>query len=239
MISSFASKLKSNNNPLTQLEPVIYYLGVMDNTNEESSSLSFVSSHLSNGSSNNHNISSSTTSNENGANIEVLSLNKLSGSLEKLLSDAEYDYSDAEILVEDIPVGIHRCILASRSQFFHDLFKKGGSDGSVKEGKPRYLMSDLVPYGTVGYEAFLAFLHYVYTGRLKALPLEVTTCVDEACVHDACRPAINYALELMYASATFQMKELVFVFQVYYTVHLEVLFLVLFPLIFLFYSFFV
>lgn len=184
----------------------------MDNSNDSSSSLSFVSSRLSHGSSN-HNVSSS-TSNEHGANIEILSLNKLSGSLEKLLIEVEYDYSDAEILVEDIPVGIHRCILASRSLFFHELFKKG-TDGSGKEGKPRYLMSDLVPYGTVGYEAFQVFLYYLYTGRLKASPTEVTTCVDETCTHDACRPAINYALELMYASATFQMKELVLLFQVY------------------------
>ncbi|TKY57186.1 Regulatory protein NPR3 [Spatholobus suberectus] len=182
----------------------------MDNSNDSSSSLSFVSSHLSHGCSN-HNVSSS-TSNEHGENIEILSLSKLSGSLEKLLIDAEYDYSDAEILVEDIPVGIHRCVLASRSPFFHELFKKG-IDGSGKEGKPRYLMSDLVPYGAVGYEAFQVFLYYLYTGRLKASPTEVTMCVDETCIHDACRPAINYALELMYASATFQMKELVLLFQ--------------------------
>lgn len=182
----------------------------MDNSNDSSSSLSFVSPHLSNGNSN-HNLSSS-TSNEHGVNIEILSLNKLSGSLEKLLIDTEYDYSDAEILVEDIPVGIHRCILASRSPFFHELFKKK-TERSGKEGKPRYLMSDLVPYGTVGYEAFQVFLYYLYTGRLKASPTEVTTCVDETCIHDACLPAINYALELMYASATFQMKELVLLFQ--------------------------
>ncbi|XP_027368123.1 regulatory protein NPR3-like [Abrus precatorius] len=182
----------------------------MDNSNEASSSLSFVSSQLSHGSSN-HNVSSSTSS-EQGASIEILSLGKLSGSLEKLLIDAEYDYSDAEIFVEGKTVGIHRCILASRSPFFHEFFKKG-KDGSVKEGKPRYLMSELVPYGTVGCEAFNVFLHYLYTGRLKASPPEVTTCVDETCIHDACRPAINYALELMYASTTFQMKELVLLFQ--------------------------
>ncbi|CAJ1971307.1 unnamed protein product [Sphenostylis stenocarpa] len=182
----------------------------MDNSNDSSSSLSFVSSHLSHGSSN-HNVSSS-TSIEHGTNIEILSLSKLSGSLEKLLIDAENDYCDAEILVEDICVGIHRCILASRSPFFHELFKKG-TDGSGKEGKPRYLMSELVPYGAVGYEAFQVFLYYLYTGRLKASPTEVITCVDETCIHDACRPAINYSLELMYASATFQMKELVLVFQ--------------------------
>ncbi|OIW22017.1 hypothetical protein TanjilG_29206 [Lupinus angustifolius] len=185
---------------MTQLEPGIF--GVMDSANEaSSSSLSFVSSLLSNGSSNEHE-----------ANTEVLSLSRLSGSLEKLLIDSEYDYSDAEILVEGMSVGVHKGILASRSSFFHELFKKGNVD-SMKEGKPRYLMSELVPYGRVGYEAFQVFLHYLYTGKLKGSPLEVKTCVDESCIHDACRPAIDYALELMYASATFQMKELVLLFQ--------------------------
>ncbi|XP_028751944.1 regulatory protein NPR3 [Neltuma alba] len=182
----------------------------MDNANEASSSLSFASSYLSNGSSN-PNISSC-TSHEQVANPENLSLIKLSGSLEKLLIDTEYDYSDVDIVVEGKHVGVHRCILASRSQFFHELFKKG-NDGSVKEGKPKYLMSDLVPYGVVGYEAFLVFLHYLYTGKLKASPPEVSTCVDESCAHDACWPAINYALELMYASSRFQMKELVLLVQ--------------------------
>ncbi|CAK9133185.1 unnamed protein product [Ilex paraguariensis] len=184
---------------------------VMEFANELSSSLSFVSSsYLSNGSSS-HNVPSS-TGYEPGANLELLSLSKLSGSIEKLLVDAEYDYSDADIIVEGISVGVHRCILAARSLFFHELFKKG-NDNSVKEGKPKYLMSELVPYGRVGYEAFTVFLNYLYTGKLKPSPSEVSTCVDNSCVHDACRPAINYAVELMFASATFQMKELVMLVQ--------------------------
>uniref|UniRef100_A0A2N9FU61 BTB domain-containing protein n=1 Tax=Fagus sylvatica TaxID=28930 RepID=A0A2N9FU61_FAGSY len=180
----------------------------MDNGNNEmSSSLSFASSsYLSNGSSS-HNLSAAGNS-----NLENLSLNKLSTNLEKLLIDAEYDYSDAEIEVEGIPVGVHRSILAARSQFFHELFKRG-KDGLVKEGKPRFLMSDLVPNGRVGYEALNVFLSYLYTGKLKPSPPEVSTCVDDNCAHDACRPVINYAVELMYASATFQMKELVLVVQ--------------------------
>jgi regulatory protein NPR1 len=142
-----------------------------------------------------------------------LSLNKLSGNLERLLLDKEYDYSDAEIFVEGTPVGVHRCVLAARSQFFHELFKKGNNN-STNGDKPRYLMSDLVPYGGVGYEAFHVFLHYLYTGKLKPSPPEVSRCVDDACAHDVCRPAINYVVELMCASATFQMKELVLLFQV-------------------------
>ncbi|XP_044502036.1 BTB/POZ domain and ankyrin repeat-containing protein NPR1-like isoform X2 [Mangifera indica] len=179
----------------------------MDDVNELSSSMSFASSSiLSNGS------SSSDTSPEHGLNLEILSLSRLSGSLEKLLLDSDYDYTDAEIVVEGISVGVHRCILSARSQFFHELFKKG-NDASVSEGKPKYLMSELVPLGKVGYEAFNVFLNYLYTGKLKQSPPEVSTCVDESCAHDACRPAINYALELMYASATFQMKELVLLSQ--------------------------
>lgn len=182
----------------------------MENANEMSSSLSFASSsYLSNGSTNHP------TSPELCSSLDNWSLSKLSSCLEKLLLDAEDDYTDAEIVVEGKSVAVHRCILSARSQFFHELFRKGNNnDGSVvSEGKPKYLMTELVPYGKVGYEAFNVILYYFYTGKLKPSPPEVSTCVDDACAHDACPPAINYAIELMYASAAFQMKELVSLFQ--------------------------
>ncbi|KAH9770547.1 Regulatory protein NPR1 [Citrus sinensis] len=183
---------------------------IMENANEMSSSLSFASSsYLSNGSTNHP------ASPELCSSLDNLSLSKLSSNLEKLLLDAEHDYTDADIVVEGKSVAVHRCILSARSQFFHELFKKGNdNDGSaVSEGKPKYLMTELVPYGKVGYEAFNVILYYFYTGKLKPSPSEVSTCVDDACAHDACPPAINYAIELMYASAAFQMKELVLLFQ--------------------------
>lgn len=178
---------------------------------EPSSSLSFTSSsHLSNGSVS-HNMGT-TNGSDPGPNLDVISLSKLSSNLEQLLIDSDSDYSDAEIIVEGVAVRIHRCILASRSKFFHELFKrdKGSSESG---GKSKYCMSDLLPYGKVGYEAFLIFLGYVYTGKLKPSPMEVSTCVDNVCAHDACGPAINFALELMYASSIFQIPELVSLFQ--------------------------
>ncbi|KAL9453001.1 hypothetical protein AB3S75_008738 [Citrus x aurantiifolia] len=183
----------------------------MANSIEPSSSLSFTSSsHLSNGSIS-HN-QSSFSAPEKGVNLEVFSLNKLSSSLEQLLIDSTCEYSDAEIIVEGIPVCVHRCILAARSKFFYELFKR--ENGSVdKEGKPKYPMSELLPYGKVGYEAFLIFLSYTYSGKLKPFPMEVSTCVDNICVHDACRPAINFAVEMMYASSIFELPELVSLFQ--------------------------
>ena len=84
----------------------------------------------------------------------------------------------------------------------------------MSEGRPKYLMTDLVPYGKVGYEAFNDILHYLYTGKVKPSPLVVSTCVDDACTHDACPPAINYAIELMYASAAFKMTALCSVYEV-------------------------
>lgn len=182
----------------------------MANSTEPSSSLSFTSSSLkSNGSTTNH--MSPSAGYEHS--LDVVSLNKLSSNLEQLLVDHSSDYSDADIIVEGLPIGVHRCILAARSKFFSDLFKRE-KKLAEKEDKPRYLMTDLLPHGTVGYESFLIFLGYLYTGKLKPSPMEVSTCVDNACPHDACRPAISFAVELMYASSIFQIPELVSLFQV-------------------------
>ncbi|XWS30130.1 hypothetical protein CRYUN_Cryun24cG0091500 [Craigia yunnanensis] len=180
----------------------------MEYGNEISSSSTFASSsYLSNGSG-----VEAATSADPGTNLEILSLRKLGGSLEKLLVDEEFDYSDAEIVVEgNVGVGVNRCILAARSHYFHELFRKGRND--KEQGKPKYLMSELLPFGRVGYEAFKVFLNYLYTGKVKSSPREVSTCVDDTCSHDACGPLINYSLELMYASATFQINELVLLVQ--------------------------
>lgn len=167
---------------------------------EPSSSISFTSSHLSNP-------SPVVTTYHSAANLEELSSN-----LEQLLTNPDCDYTDAEIIIEEEanPVSVHRCVLAARSKFFLDLFKK---DKDSSEKKPKYQMKDLLPYGNVGREAFLHFLSYIYTGRLKPFPIEVSTCVDSVCAHDSCKPAIDFAVELMYASFVFQIPDLVSSFQ--------------------------
>ncbi|XP_059288346.1 BTB/POZ domain and ankyrin repeat-containing protein NPR1-like [Lycium ferocissimum] len=185
----------------------------MASSAEPSSSISFTStSNTSNGS---NGIGQNTCAygggSETGTSYEIISLSKLSNNLEQLLLDSKSDFSDAEIVVEGVSLGVHRCILAARSTFFKDLFKKNkGSCG--KEGKSSYSMIDILPYGKVGYEAFLTFLSYMYSGKLKHFPPEVSTCVDTSCAHDSCRPAINFHVELMYASFVFQVPELVSLF---------------------------
>lgn len=185
----------------------------MANSVELSSALSFTSSsHISNGSTN-YNLPSTSGSETVSTSLEIVSLTKLSCNLEQLFANSTCDYSDAEIIVEGISVGVHRCILAARSKFFYKFFKQTNGP-SEKEGKPQFVLSDLLPYGWIGYEAFIIFLSYVYAGKLKPSPPEVSTCVDRnGCVHDACGPAISFAVELMYASSIFQIPELVSVFQ--------------------------
>lgn len=125
------------------------------------------------------------------------------------ISEVSLDNDDAEIVVEGIPVGINLGILAEKSKIFHDLFKlKEGS------GKEKYLLNELIPFGKIGYEAFLVFLSYLYTEKLNPPPLEISTCVDSECAHDACGPAIDFAVDLLYASAIFNVPKLVALFQV-------------------------
>ncbi|XP_068656203.1 BTB/POZ domain and ankyrin repeat-containing protein NPR1-like [Aristolochia californica] len=184
----------------------------MENLLESSPALSFTSSsYLSNGTSS-CNISAS-SSPEPGSNMEIISLSRLSSNLEKLLLNSEFDCTDAVIIVEGVSVGVHRCILSARSKFFHELFSRGNGSSSRQERRPKYDINDLVPNGKVGYEAFKIFLSYVYTGKLKSSPPEVSTCVDPGCAHDACRPAVIFAVELMYVSSVFQIAELVSLFQ--------------------------
>lgn len=178
---------------------------------EPSSSISFTSSHLTNP-------PPAVTNHQSAANLEAASLTKLSSNLEQLLTNPDCVYTDAEIIIitgeEAQAVSVHRCILAARSKFFLELFKKDKESSAKSETKPKYHMKDLLPYGNVGREAFIHFLSYVYTGKLKPYPVEVSTCVDTVCAHDSCRPAIDFAVELMYASHVFQIPELVSSFQV-------------------------
>ncbi|KAD3640404.1 hypothetical protein E3N88_29627 [Mikania micrantha] len=184
----------------------------MANYSEPSSSISFTStSRISNGS-NGYNISSSISIPEPRSNLEMISLTKLSSNLEQLLIQTDSSYSDAVVVVEGNHVCIHRCILAARSTFFCKLFKKN-KDCVEKDGKFNYIMSDILPFGNVGYDAFVVFLSYLYTGKLKSSPPEVSTCVHGGCPHDACRPAIVFAVELMYAAIIFQVQDLVPLFQ--------------------------
>ncbi|PHU24955.1 Regulatory protein NPR3 [Capsicum chinense] len=160
----------------------------MTNSVEPSSSISFTSTSntLNSGSIGISQDTCACGGSETGITYEITSLSKVINNLEQLLLDSSSDFSDAEIVVEGVSVGVHCCILAARSKFFRDLFRK--EKGNCGKGS------------------------YLYLGKLKQFPLEASTCVDTLCALDSCRPAINFPVGLMYASYMFQVPKLVSLF---------------------------
>uniref|UniRef100_A0A0D6QSN6 BTB domain-containing protein n=1 Tax=Araucaria cunninghamii TaxID=56994 RepID=A0A0D6QSN6_ARACU len=152
-----------------------------------------------------HSVDSASNQVSNGP--EVAALQKLSSNFESLLSTTDIDCSDAEIVVEDRVVPVHRCILASRSPFFREKLFSGSSQ--TAGGKQRYELKDWLVKGDLGYDAFMILLGYLYSGKVKAPPPGVCTCIDDTCVHDACRPAVIFAVQLMYGAHLFKIPELV------------------------------
>nr|CAB3498812.1 unnamed protein product [Digitaria exilis] len=151
------------------------------------------------------------------AELEALRLRRLSDNLERLLDPAFLDCADAEVALTagkgGAAVGVHRCILAARSTFFLDHFASLPPPTAVGE-KPRLNLADLVPGGChIGRDALVPVLGYLYTGRLKPPPQKATVCMDDACGHVACRPAIDFVVESMYAASGFQISELISLFQ--------------------------
>lgn len=143
---------------------------------------------------------------------DVAALRRLSDTLESILFDAsapDFDFfADARLVSasgREIPV--HRCLLSARSSFFKNLFvnRKGDTKLELKE-----VLKDC----DVGHEALVTVLSYMYSGKVRVSPKDVCFCVDDECPHLACRPAVTFMVEVMYASFVFQINELVARFQV-------------------------
>lgn len=75
-------------------------------------------------------------------------------------------------------------------------------------------LKELVKDFEIGYDALVAVLGYLYSGRVGGLPKGVCVCVDEECEHVGCRPAVGFMVEVLYASFVFQINELLSLFQV-------------------------
>ncbi|RDX90906.1 BTB/POZ domain and ankyrin repeat-containing protein NPR1, partial [Mucuna pruriens] len=136
---------------------------------------------------------------------DVAPLRLLSENLGSILERGVDFFSDAKIVTGDgREIAVHRCILASRSCFFKEAFA-GGGVLRLKEVTKEY---------DVGLEAVGTVLAYLYSGRVKPLPqARFCECVDDACSHFGCRPAVDFLLQLLYASSTFHLSLLVSLFQ--------------------------
>ncbi|GFY80467.1 regulatory protein [Actinidia rufa] len=72
---------------------------------------------------------------------------------------------------------------------------------------------DLAKEFDVSFDALVVVLGYLYSGRVRSLPEGVCVCVDDDCSHAACRPAVDFMVEVLYAAFAFQVSELVSLYQ--------------------------
>ncbi|KAK6931992.1 Transcription termination factor, mitochondrial/chloroplastic [Dillenia turbinata] len=85
--------------------------------------------------------------------------------------------------------------------------------------KPFLSLSTILACSNARFVKYFVDIHpegpaiYLYTGKLKPSPPDMSTCVDNGCPRDACRPAIDFAVKLMYTYAIFQVPPLVSLFQ--------------------------
>lgn len=67
----------------------------------------------------------------------------------------------------------------------------------------------------VGFDSLVLVLAYLYCGKARPFPKGVCVCVDDdTCSHVACRPAVDFMVEVLYVSFTFRVPELVALYQV-------------------------
>ncbi|XP_057967741.1 BTB/POZ domain and ankyrin repeat-containing protein NPR1 [Malania oleifera] len=139
---------------------------------------------------------------------DIAALRRLSDSLESVFESPDSGlFSDAKIVVAGgRKVHVHRCILVARSPFFRAVFSGGGAPVELK-------LKELASDFDIGFDSLVAVLIYLYSGKVRPLPRGVCVCVDEDCVHVACQPAVEFLVEVLYASFLFQVSELVALYQ--------------------------
>ncbi|XP_021715081.1 BTB/POZ domain and ankyrin repeat-containing protein NPR1-like [Chenopodium quinoa] len=147
---------------------------------------------------------------------------RLSENLDSLfqpsLSDSD-SYADAKIVVagDSREVAVHRCILSSRSAFFRlEFAAKREKEKEKEKEKDRMVkleLKDMAGDFEVGFESLVAVLGYLYSGKTRQLPKGVCVCADDDCSHVACRPAVDFAVEVLYLSHKFEIVELVALYQ--------------------------
>ncbi|KAJ0864738.1 putative chromatin remodeling & transcription regulator ABTB family [Helianthus annuus] len=138
---------------------------------------------------------------------DVSALSKLSETLESILLEPDNSFADAKIVVSggrEIPV--HRCILAKRSLFFKNKFCEKNCNVKLE-------MKELASECETGFDSVMFVLNYLYSGKIKGLPKDVCVCVDDECLHEACRPAVDFMVEVVYAFHVFQIAEMVALWQ--------------------------
>lgn len=134
-----------------------------------------------------------------------------------IFSDVDI-FSDVLVYVSDRAVPLHRCVLAVRCPFFMSLFSQdmtyleslapvGRTD--TESTKLRIDLGQLLDKcpntGRVGYDAFMVTIGFLYSGK-QTIP--DVKCIDDQCLHEACRPVVDFAVEMLCLSSVLNITDL-------------------------------
>lgn len=143
---------------------------------------------------------------------EVSALQLLSSCLESVFDSPETFYSDAKlVLASGREISFHRCVLSARIPVFKSAL------AAVKDQKSTAVKLELKEIARdceAGFDSVVTVLAYVYSGRVRPPPKGASDCVDQDCCHVACRPAVDFMMELLYLAFVFQIPELITLYEV-------------------------
>ncbi|XP_038988220.1 BTB/POZ domain and ankyrin repeat-containing protein NPR5-like [Phoenix dactylifera] len=162
------------------------------------------------------------------------SLKSLSMDYHNLLINGQA-FSDVAFSVDGRLVHAHRCVLAARSLFFRRLFCGPDPPPGLNlldphrqlELSPRSLPGPtsgrvganagmVIPLNSVGYEAFLLLLQFLYSGQVSVVPPKHEPrpdCSERGCGHTHCTSAIDLALDTLAIAWSFGVEELALLIQ--------------------------
>ncbi|CAD5316247.1 unnamed protein product [Arabidopsis thaliana] len=146
---------------------------------------------------------------------DVSALQLLSNSFESVFDSPDDFYSDAKLVLSDgREVSFHRCVLSARSSFFKSALAAAKKEkDSNNTAAVKLELKEIAKDYEVGFDSVVTVLAYVYSSRVRPPPKGVSECADENCCHVACRPAVDFMLEVLYLAFIFRIPELVTLYQ--------------------------
>ncbi|KFK29121.1 hypothetical protein AALP_AA7G091600 [Arabis alpina] len=143
---------------------------------------------------------------------ELSALQLLSNCLESVFDSPETFYSDAKLVLSGgREVSFHRCVLSARIPVFKTALATAVKD--KKSTTVKLELKEIAGDHEVGFDSVVTVLAYVYSGRVRPPPKGASDCVDNGCCHVACRPAVDFMVELLYLAFVFQIPELVTLYE--------------------------
>ncbi|XP_010931998.1 BTB/POZ domain and ankyrin repeat-containing protein NBCL-like [Elaeis guineensis] len=138
-------------------------------------------------------------------------------------------FSDVAFSVDGRLIHAHRCVLAARSLFFRRLFCGPDPPPGLTlldphrhhhqhQLSPRSpsgpALGTVIPLNSVGYEAFLLLLQFLYSGQVSVMPNKPRPdCSERGCSHTHCTSAIDLALDTLATARSFGVQELALITQ--------------------------